>query len=39
VATRPRTLEGFRGLAERGGWVLQQVIERPFSYNVRMAKA
>lgn len=39
VATRPRTLDGFRGLAERGGWVLQEVIERPFSYNVRMVKA
>lgn len=39
VATRPRTLKGFRALAGRGGWVLQAVIERPFSYNVRMVKA
>jgi hypothetical protein len=39
VATRPRTLEGFRGLAAEGGWVLQTVVERPFSFNLRMARA
>lgn len=39
VATKPRTLDGFRGLAERGGWALEAVVERPFSYNVRMIKA
>ena len=38
VNTRPRTLEAFRGLAEAGGWRLEEVVERAFSYNVRMVK-
>jgi hypothetical protein len=39
VSTRPRTIEVFRSLAEKAGWILQHVIERPFSYNVRLVKA
>jgi hypothetical protein len=39
AATRPRTLGQFRSLCDRAGWGLQQVIERPFSYNVRLVKA
>jgi hypothetical protein len=39
VPTRPRTIEAFRVLAEQGGWIVQEVIERPFSYNVRLVKA
>jgi hypothetical protein len=39
VSTRPRTIEAFRALAERGGWIVQEVLERPFSYNVRLVKA
>jgi hypothetical protein len=38
VATRPRTLEAFGCLAERAGWMLHCVIERPFSYNVRLVR-
>jgi len=38
AATQPRTLEGFTKLAEAGGWRLQKVIERPFSYHVRLGK-
>jgi hypothetical protein len=38
VATRPRTIEAFRVLAECGGWQLNQVIERPFSYHVSLSK-
>jgi hypothetical protein len=38
VATRPRTLEAFRSLAGQAGWRVQHVIERPFSYNVRLVK-
>jgi len=39
VLTRPRTIEGFRSLCELGGWSVEEIIERPFSYNVRMVKA
>jgi hypothetical protein len=39
VATRPRTLDGFRSLAEQAGWIVQDVIERPFTFNVRLVKA
>ncbi len=39
VAVRPRTLEGFRELAERRGWGVEEVIERPFSYHVRLVKS
>jgi hypothetical protein len=38
VATRPRTMEGFRGLCEEAGWRVERVIERPFSYHVRLVK-
>ncbi len=38
AATRPRTLEAFRSLAGQAGWRVQHVIERPFSYNVRLVK-
>ena len=38
VAVRPRTLEAFRGLCERSGWEVVKVMERPFSYHVRMVK-
>lgn len=38
VATRPRTIEGFRSLAGRAGWSVEEVIERPFSFHVRMVK-
>ncbi|MGB9465761.1 MAG: hypothetical protein WBR10_11680, partial [Candidatus Acidiferrum sp.] len=39
IATRPRTMEAFKALAEQGGWKVQKVIERPFSYNVRLVRA
>jgi hypothetical protein len=39
ASTRPRMIEAFRALAEQAGWTLQRVIERPFSYNVRLVKA
>jgi hypothetical protein len=39
VSTRPRTIEAFRALAEQGGWIVQSVIERPFSYHVRLVKS
>jgi hypothetical protein len=38
VTTRPRTIEAFRVLTERGGWGVEKVLERPFSYNVRLVK-
>jgi hypothetical protein len=38
VRVRPRTIEAFRVLAERGGWSVEKVLERPFSYNVRLVK-
>lgn len=38
VASRPRTIEAFRALVERGGWKLKQVIERPFSYHVSLVR-
>jgi hypothetical protein len=38
VLTRPRTIEGFRSLCEQGGWKVEEAIERPFSYNVRLVK-
>jgi hypothetical protein len=37
--TRPRTMEAFQTLAEEGGWKVQAVVERPFSFNVRLVKA
>jgi hypothetical protein len=39
VSTRPRTIEAFRALAEKGGWIVQLVMERPFSYHVRLVKS
>lgn len=39
VATRPRTMDAFRALAEQGGWIVQLVMERPFSYHVRLVKS
>jgi hypothetical protein len=38
TATRPRTLEAFRALAEEAGWSVQHAIERPFSYHARLVK-
>ena len=38
ISTLPRTIEAFRSLSEEAGWRLQTVIERPFSYNVRLVK-
>jgi hypothetical protein len=38
AATRPRTLAQFDSLCNRAGWRIQRVIERPFSYNVRLVK-
>ena len=35
---RPRTLTEFRELAARAGWTIAQVIERPLSYDVRLAR-
>jgi hypothetical protein len=37
--TRPRTMEAFRRLAQEGGWKAQEVVERPFSFNLRLVKA
>jgi len=39
VSTRPRRIGAFRTLAKQGGWIVQEVLERPFSYNVRLVKA
>ena len=38
IPTVPRTIEAFRRLAERAGWSVQEVLDRPFSYHVRLAK-
>ncbi|HEY6388212.1 MAG TPA: hypothetical protein VIX91_21235 [Candidatus Acidoferrum sp.] len=38
VSTRPRTSETFQSLCEQGGWMVEEMIERPFSYNVRLVK-
>jgi hypothetical protein len=38
ATTRPRTLEQFQALCDRAAWRLDRVIERPFSYNVRLVK-
>lgn len=38
AATRPRTLAQFNSLCDRAGWQIQRVIERPFSYDVRLVK-
>ena len=39
VTTCPRTLDAFRDVTGEAGWIVQHVIERPFSYNVRLVKA
>jgi hypothetical protein len=36
---RPRSLEVFNALARRGGWSVDQAIERPFSHNFRLKKS
>ena len=38
-AARPRSLEAFSALARRGGWIVDKVVERPFSHNFRLKKA
>jgi len=38
LSLRPRTLAEFESLAQESGWELEHVLERPFSYNVRMRK-
>jgi hypothetical protein len=38
AATRPRTLAQLHALCDRAGWQLQRVVDRPFSYNVRLVK-
>src|SRR6202046_4729686 len=38
-ATIPRTMEAFRGLAERGGWRVEKQIDRPYSFHVRLVKS
>jgi hypothetical protein len=39
IAVRPRTLEAFSALAREGGWQVDRLIERPFSWHVRLIKA
>jgi hypothetical protein len=36
--TQPRTMEEFQSLARKGGWKVQELVERPFSFNVRLVK-
>jgi hypothetical protein len=38
IPTRPRSLDAFRLLAASAGWVVEQAMERTFSYHVRMVK-
>jgi hypothetical protein len=38
LATRPRTIEAFAQLAKAAGWKPEEVVERAFSYNLRMGK-
>jgi hypothetical protein len=38
VAVRPRTLDSFGALVAKAGWTLDETVERPLSYHVRMAK-
>lgn len=39
IPIQPRRLEDFRALVERAGWTVEQALERPFSYNVRLVRA
>jgi len=39
LATKPRSLNVFQTLVEEAGWRIQTVAERPFTYNLRLAKA
>jgi hypothetical protein len=39
ISIRPRRLEEFRALANRAGWKVEQAVERPFSFNVRLVRA
>jgi hypothetical protein len=32
-------MEAFRRLAQEGGWKAEEVVERPFSFNLRLVKA
>jgi hypothetical protein len=38
VTLRPRTRDAFRSLAQRSGWRIDTLIERPFSDHVRLRK-
>src|SRR5204863_5974238 len=38
ASVRPHTREAFGSLVERGGWKIDESIERPFSDNVRLVK-
>lgn len=38
AAIRPRTIDAFRTLVERGGWTLNEAVERPFSFQVKVVK-
>jgi hypothetical protein len=38
VSTQPRTIDAFRELAAQAGWSVECVIERPFTYNVRLRR-
>ena len=35
---RPRTLQAFQSLADRGGWEVSRVIERPLCFDVRLSR-
>jgi hypothetical protein len=39
VPTRPRTLAAFEDLARAGGWAVDESIERPFTYDLRLVTA
>jgi hypothetical protein len=38
-AVRPRSLDEFRALVARAGWVVSRAIERPLCYDVRLTRA
>jgi hypothetical protein len=38
AATRPRTLARFSSLCDAAGWRPQRIVERPFTYNLLLAK-
>jgi hypothetical protein len=39
IPTRPRTLDAFSAVARDGGWKVDRVIARPFSYHLSLHKA